>query len=113
MSSAETVKDISIKQLASKCHQEHAEIKDNILAFKKIIESGLEHLSRKDLVLVGANVQFLSKLLSDLDSYIAAIQVVLDRRQPLSRLSTDGTSSLETGQNSEDGLTDSVSMKIN
>jgi hypothetical protein len=80
MSTSENVSEnaISIKELASRCRQEHAEIKNNILALRKTIESGLAHLTREDLLLVGANIKTLSNLLSDLDSYIAAIQVRVD-----------------------------------
>jgi hypothetical protein len=66
---------ISIKQLAASCRQEHAKLMNKILALKKIIEIGLPHLSREDLVLTGARIKILSNLLSDLDSYIVAIQV--------------------------------------
>jgi hypothetical protein len=66
---------ISIHDLASKCRQEHIEIKNDIQTLKKTIEVGLEHLTTEDLLLIRANLQSLSNLLSDLDPYIDAIQV--------------------------------------
>jgi len=78
MSSAESVDGVSIKQLAAKCRREHFRIRNRILILRKIIEASIAHLSRDELLLVGANIQTLSNLLSDLNSYIAAIQVSED-----------------------------------
>ena len=89
MSSAENVNDVSINQLASKCRQEHLEVKNNILTLKNFIESSIALLSRDELMLVGANIQTLSNLLSVLDSYIAAIQVSEDAFQPWVNLFKD------------------------
>ena len=66
---------MSIRDLAAKCRREHVEIKNNILALTKTLESGLVHLTMDDILLVGANLKTLSNLLSDLDPYIVAIQV--------------------------------------
>lgn len=75
MSLSESPNAISIKELASNCRQEHEKIKNKILALKKSIEPNLVHLTKEDLVIVGANIQLLSNLLADLDLYIDAIQV--------------------------------------